>query len=76
MILDPTLGIIASLGPIPPGLDRVEKLEGVMKKKTRHKKSHKWRKKADSSPVAKCRRPKLNGIRNPRKRKHLGGVGL
>lgn len=47
-----------------------------MKKKTRHNKSAKWRKKADSSPVAKGRRPKRNGVRNPRKAKHFGGVGL
>ncbi len=47
-----------------------------MKAKQKHKKSYKWRKKADSSPIAKCRRPKLGGVRNPRKRKHLGGVGL
>jgi hypothetical protein len=47
-----------------------------MKAKTRNRKSYKWRKKADSSPIAKGRRPKRNGVRNPRKRKHLGGVGL
>jgi len=47
-----------------------------MKTKTRHRKSYKWRKKADSSPVAKGRRPKVQGRRNPRKRKHLGGAGL
>lgn len=46
-----------------------------MKKKTRHNKGHKWRKKADSSPVAKGRRPKRPG-RNPRKTRHLGGDGL
>lgn len=46
-----------------------------MKTKTRHRKSYKWRKKADSSPVAKGRRPKTKG-RNRRKMKHLGGVGL
>lgn len=46
-----------------------------MKTKTRHKKSYKWRKKADSSPIAKGRRPKRPG-RSPRKCKHLGGVGL
>jgi hypothetical protein len=49
--------------------------ERVMKVKTRHKKSHKWRKAADSSPVTKGRRPKKQG-RNPHKRKHLGGKGL
>jgi hypothetical protein len=47
----------------------------LMKNKTHHRKSHKWRKRADSSPVAKCRRPKRQG-RNPKKRRHLGGVGL
>jgi len=47
----------------------------AMKKKTRHRKSYKWRKKCDSSPVAKGRRPKRPG-RNPRKNKHLGGAGL
>jgi hypothetical protein len=46
-----------------------------MKTKTRNRKSYKWRKKANSSPVAKGRRPKRQG-RNPRKHKHLGGVGL
>jgi hypothetical protein len=47
-----------------------------MKSKTKHRKGHKWRKRADSSPVAKGRRPKRHGVRNPRKRKHLGGEGL
>lgn len=47
-----------------------------MKSKTKNRKSYKWRKKADSSPVAKGRRPKLHGVRNPRKRKHAGGRGL
>lgn len=47
-----------------------------MKAKTKHRKSYKWRKKADSSPVAKGRRAKLNDMRNPRKNKHLGGRGL
>ena len=47
----------------------------AMKTKTRHRKSHMWRKKADSSPIAKGRRPKRQG-RNPKKRKHRGGVGL
>jgi hypothetical protein len=47
-----------------------------MKVKTRHRKSYKWRKRCDSSPVAKGRRPKLGGIRNPNKTKHLGGSGL
>jgi hypothetical protein len=46
-----------------------------MKAKTRHRKSYKWRKRADSSPVAKGRRPKRKG-RNPFKTKHLGGKGL
>ncbi len=47
-----------------------------MKAKTRNRKSYKWRKRADSAPVAKGRRPKLHGLRNPRKRKHIGGKGL
>jgi hypothetical protein len=47
-----------------------------MKVKTRHRKSYKWRKQADSSPVAKGRRQKIRGRRNPRKQKHLGGKGL
>lgn len=47
-----------------------------MKAKTQHRKGHKWRKRADSSPIAKGRRPKRNGVRNPRKRKHVGGKGL
>ena len=46
-----------------------------MKKKSRHRKSFSWRKKADASPIAKGRRPKRHG-RNPRKIKHLGGIGL
>jgi hypothetical protein len=46
-----------------------------MKTKTRHRKSHLWRKKCDSSPVAKGKRPKRPG-RNPNKRKHIGGAGL
>lgn len=50
--------------------------EPVMKVKTRHRKSHKWRKRTDTSPVAKGRRVKVHGTRNPRKRKHLGGKGL
>jgi hypothetical protein len=47
-----------------------------MKVKTRHRKSYKWRKRSDSSPVAKGRRPKRHGTRNPSKTKHLGGRGL
>ena len=46
-----------------------------MKTKTRNRKTYKWRKKADSSPIAKGRRPKKQG-RNPHKRKNLGGAGL
>ena len=46
-----------------------------MKTKPRQRKTYKWKKKADSSPVAKGRRPKQQG-RNPRKKKHLGGRGL
>jgi hypothetical protein len=48
----------------------------IMKAKSRHRKSYKWRKRCDSSPIAKGRRAKLHGIRNPRKTKHLGGRGL
>jgi hypothetical protein len=47
-----------------------------MKVKTKHRKSYKWRKRADHPPVAKGRRPKIHGRRNPRKRRHLGGAGL
>ena len=54
----------------------VVKADHFMKTKTKNRKSYKWKKKADSSPVAKGRRVKRNGVRNPRKRKHLGGVGL
>ena len=46
-----------------------------MKTKSKHRKTYKWRKKANSSPIAKGRRPKRHG-RNYRKSKHLGGVGL
>ena len=48
----------------------------AMKTKTKHRKSGKWKRKADSSPVAKGRRVKRRGVRNPLKRKHLGGAGL
>jgi hypothetical protein len=48
----------------------------LMKVKTKHRKSYKWRKSCDSSPVAKGRRPKIQGKRNPRKAKHAGGRGL
>ncbi len=47
-----------------------------MKTKTKHRKNYKWKKKADSSPIAKGRRVKRHGVRNPLKRKHLGGAGL
>jgi hypothetical protein len=47
-----------------------------MKTKTKHRKSAKWRKRADSSPIAKGRRAKIGGVRSPRKTKHLGGKGL
>jgi hypothetical protein len=47
-----------------------------MKSKTHHRKTFKWRKRTDSSPVAKGRRPKIHGMRNPRKAKHAGGRGL
>lgn len=47
-----------------------------MKVKTKHRKSYKWRKQAATSPTKKGRRVKIRGIRNPRKRKHLGGKGL
>ena len=46
---------------------------GTMKKKTRHRKSYVWRKRADSSPTAKGRLRKIRGRRNPRKRKDMGG---
>ncbi len=49
---------------------------GDMKVKTKHRKSYKWRKQAATSPTKKGRRVKIRGIRNPRKRKHLGGKGL
>ena len=42
-----------------------------MKAKSRNRKSYKWRKRCDSSAVAKCRRPKIHGKRNPRKRQTL-----
>ena len=60
----------------PPS--HVPELESTraMKTKTKHRKSYKWKKKADSSPVAKGRRVKRHGVRNPRKHKHLGGAGL
>jgi hypothetical protein len=48
----------------------------LMKAKTRHRKSHKWRKRCDSSPIAKGRRAKIHGVRNPKKSKHSGGRGL
>ena len=47
----------------------------IMKTKTKHRKGYIWKKKADSSPVAKGRRPKRQG-RNYKKSKHLGGKGL
>jgi len=47
-----------------------------MKVKTTTRKCSKWRKKANSSPVAKGRRTKFHGVRSPRKRKQLGGKGL
>jgi len=46
-----------------------------MKTKTKHRKTYKWRKRANSSPIAKGRRPKRPG-RNPLKHKNLGGAGL
>lgn len=46
-----------------------------MKAKSRNRKSYKWRKSANSSPIAKGRRPKKHG-RNYKKAKHLGGKGL
>ena len=46
-----------------------------MKTKSRNRKSHAWRKKARTSPVAKGRRPKRHG-RNYDKAKHIGGKGL
>jgi hypothetical protein len=53
----------------------VEEIVRAMKTKTKHRKSARWRKKADSSPIAKGRRPKRPG-RNLKKSKHWGGVGL
>ncbi|WP_165226955.1 hypothetical protein [Aquisphaera insulae] len=47
-----------------------------MKIKTRHRKGSKWKKRAASSPIAKGRRTKLHGVRNPKKRRHIGGKGL
>ena len=44
-----------------------------MKKKTKHRKCYAWRKKADSSPIAKGRRAKIHGRRNPSKLKKAGG---
>jgi hypothetical protein len=44
-----------------------------MKTKTKHRKSFKWRKKADSSPVAKGRRAKIGGVRNPFKAARTAG---
>ncbi len=45
-----------------------------MKKKTKHRKSYAWRKRADSSPVAKGRKRKIRGMRNPFKTRNLGGA--
>jgi hypothetical protein len=47
-----------------------------MKTKSRQRKSYKWKKKCDSSPVAKGRRRKIGGKRNPSKTRNLGGKGL
>jgi len=47
-----------------------------MKVKTRHRKSHRWRKRANSSPIAKGRRPKRPGRNLKKRRLHLGGEGL
>ncbi len=45
-----------------------------MKAKTKNRKTYKWRKAADSSPIAKGRRPKVGGVRNARKaNKRAGG---
>jgi hypothetical protein len=60
----------------PTGQTQAEFRTRTVKSKTKNRKSYKWRKKADSSPVAKGRRRKVHGTRNPRKRKHLGGRGL
>jgi len=62
--------------PVEAVFNGCEHMDRTMKAKTRHRKSYKWRKRADSSPVAKGRRPKLRGTRNPRKHKHVGGKGL
>ena len=42
-----------------------------MKAKSRNRKSYKWRKRCDSSPVAKGRRAKIHGKRNPQKAQAL-----
>lgn len=44
-----------------------------MKSKTKNRKSFKWRKAADSSPVAKGRRAKIGGVRNPFKARRTAG---
>jgi hypothetical protein len=66
--------------PMTGGQERFHRLHGdttkAMKAKTRNRKSYKWRKRCDSSPIAKGRRAKIHGKRNPRKLKHLGGRGL
>ncbi len=72
--------IIADLATRSADADRshrlAEETKDPMKSKTRHRKSFKWRKRADSSPVAKGRRAKIHGMRNPRKAKRAGGRGL
>lgn len=60
---------------IHPGVNRVQENARAMKTKTKHRKGHMWRKKANSSPIAKGRRPKRAG-RNQKKARHFGGVGL
>ncbi len=81
----PFLAESSEFGLIPGRVDRtiapstvVTKPEPdrAMKTKTKNRKSYKWKKKADSSPVAKGRKVKRHGVRNHLKRKHLGGKGL
>ncbi len=65
-----------TMAPPSTGSHEGRSRRALMKTKTKHRKTYKWKKKADSSPVAKGRRVKRHGVRNPRKRKHLGGAGL
>jgi hypothetical protein len=64
----------AELNSHPGHTASIREFGAPMKTKTRHRKSYKWRKECDSSPVAKGRRPKIHGVRNPSKAKRAGGV--